>query len=189
MCFTKQRHKRPIIGFGGSINYRLDFDLLIQVCKQLPNCDFEFYGQYYSAEEDELLDVRNKMNQLFQLKNVHLKKFLPRTQLYNKVKQWDIAIIPYNLNVPLNYFCKPLKLYEYFFFGLPVLSTSLPSIRNYKNLIHFADTPKKWISEIQRILLYPEKETFSEYKRKEALKNTWQKKISFALEKLAKVNS
>ncbi|MEO8581509.1 MAG: hypothetical protein ABI425_02900 [Patescibacteria group bacterium] len=180
----KKTEEVPNIGFGGSINYRIDFDLITEVCKKLPNFQFKFYGESYTAEEDDLLDVKKKMETFFKLKNVELVQFTPREKLYKQMVSWDVGIIPYNLKVPLNYYCKPLKLYEYFYFGLPVVSVPIPSIRQYSDVVYLAESANDWIQAIQEAVKNKQTSHQLSYKKNEALNNSWEKKIEFILKKM-----
>jgi hypothetical protein len=97
---------------------------------------------------------------------------------------WRVAIIPYDLSVPLNYYCKPLKLYEYFYLGLPVVSVPIKSITNYSSLVSFATTTDEWVSSIKQLLRKKFSKKELEFMREEALKNSWQNKLDFIFSKL-----
>jgi len=43
----------------------------------------------------------------------------------------------------------PIKLYEYFACGLPVVSTRLPEVEQFAELVYCADTPEEFLLQIE----------------------------------------
>jgi hypothetical protein len=63
--------------------------------------------------------------------------------------QCDAAMIPF-LRTDLTMATNPIKLYEYFSQGLPVVSTRLPEVELYGDLVYLADGPREFSAQVAR---------------------------------------
>jgi hypothetical protein len=52
----------------------------------------------------------------------------------------------------------PIKLYEYFSYGLPVVGTALPEMEEYRNLTYLYDQPNQFTGELEKAVA--EKDSF-----------------------------
>ncbi len=108
-----QHIKKPIIGYFGAIERRIDYDLLRKLLVSNPEKNFLLIGpvdSYYLSEDD------------YKAHNLIFKKPVPYEQLPAVLKGFDVAIIPFKKDeVSNNIF--PLKLFEYLGSGRPVVST------------------------------------------------------------------
>lgn len=104
---------RPIIGYFGNIERRMDYDLLEEVIDLNPEKSFVFAGPV--SEEYLPSWFKNKQN-------VYLTGRLPYDEMPGMVKGFDVAIIPFKKDeVSRTIF--PLKLFEYLGAGKPVVAT------------------------------------------------------------------
>jgi glycosyltransferase involved in cell wall biosynthesis len=62
---------------------------------------------------------------------------------------FDVALIPFLVN-ELTISVNPLKLMEYLACGLPVISTRLPEVVRYAELVYLADSPEEFARAISR---------------------------------------
>lgn len=53
------------------------------------------------------------------------------------MQKFDIGWIPYNIDLRFNHYSHPTKFFEYCALGLPVLTTPLLSLQEYKNNLFF----------------------------------------------------
>jgi len=109
--------KRPVIGYFGAIERRIDYDLVNQLVKLNADKSFVFIGpidRYYLKEED------------YTAHNVYLKGPVPYEQMPAVLKGFDVAIIPFKKDEVSNHIF-PLKLFEYLGSGRPVVSTDFNS--------------------------------------------------------------
>ncbi|MDR6943571.1 glycosyltransferase [Mucilaginibacter pocheonensis] len=105
--------QKPVIGYFGNIERRIDYDLLIEVLKQNPDKNFVFVGPV----ETKYVDPKT-----FEAPNIQLKGAVPYQQMPAVLKGFDVAIIPFKKDkVSSSIF--PLKLFEYMGSGKPVVST------------------------------------------------------------------
>jgi GT2 family glycosyltransferase len=63
--------------------------------------------------------------------------------------------MPYNCHNEEWLHCIPLKVFEYFAFGIPVVSTPLVHLWEYKDLIYFGDTAEELAGAVEQALQEP----------------------------------
>jgi glycosyltransferase involved in cell wall biosynthesis len=160
------RFARPIIGFMGLIESEnwIDVQLVADLSTAHPEWSFVFIGPSY-------LD----MTHLGKIKNLHFIGPVPYEELPPYVWAFDVGIIPFLLN-RLTLACNPIKLFEYFCAGKPVVSTPLPEVIRFEPLATIARTADEFGIAIERLLTNDDEGT--RQKRMEtASKFTWQKLI------------
>jgi glycosyltransferase involved in cell wall biosynthesis len=105
--------KKPIIGYFGNIERRIDYVLLTQLAEQNPDKNFVFVGP---------VDIDYENNTAFNAPNIFKKGSVPYELLPAVLKGFDVAIIPFKKDdVSSSIF--PLKLFEYLGSGRPVVIT------------------------------------------------------------------
>lgn len=172
-------NKRPIIGYIGSIDYRLDFRLLCSLVTNHPNWQFVLVGPIFY---DHLsVEKRRAMVYLLSLPNV-LYDIVQADAIPNILVQFSVAIIPYDMNVPLSRFSFPMKIMEYFYAQKPVISAPIDELFHFSSLIRFARTITEWEQQIHTALAHPMTRAQRQTARAIARNNSWEQKIA-AIEK------
>lgn len=106
--------KKPIIGYFGNIERRMDYHLLEKVFNDHPEKHFVFVGPY----EKDLIPIS-----WYNKTNVHLVGPVSFEEMPSMLKGFDVAIVPFKKDeVSSTIF--PLKLFEYLGSGVPVVSTN-----------------------------------------------------------------
>lgn len=105
---------RPIAGYLGSYDSRLDWDLVDAMALARPNWSFVFVG---GGETEPLRPAPN----------VHLLGNRPYPEALRYVNGFDLALIPFVLDELTAAVC-PAKLFDYLALGKPILSTPLPAV-------------------------------------------------------------
>lgn len=184
MAILPQKQDAPLvkkkfktIGFIGAINYRIDFDLLTVLAKNNPHWKFVFIGPIYISDWDRKLATSRKITTLFSLSNVVLEKFSKSQKIYQEMADWSAAIIPYDLSLPLNQYCYPMKLMEYFYLGLPIVSVPIPSLLQYKGLIDLPTTEIAWQKSLEKVIKNGIETTKKNTMKNIAIQNSWFAKI------------
>lgn len=106
----------PIVGYSGAIAPWLDWGLLELACQKNPAFKFVFLGPLFQLPRFPLKE-KNAIH-------LGLKHY---AQLPGYLHHFDIGLIPFRLT-SMTKGCNPLKLYEYYACGLPVLGTPLAEL-------------------------------------------------------------
>lgn len=171
---------KPVIGFVGGVNYRLDFPLIYQLVKNNLEWQFVFFGPYQSNEcGDKLFRTRQWIERLHTCPNVYWGEAKDRNIVYEVINCFDVAMIPYNLKIPFNQYCYPMKLFEYFYFGKPVISTPIKELsrKEFQGLIRIGTDSVQWQNEIEQIIRGVWQKDQIQMQRKLSLDNRWKIKL------------
>lgn len=125
---------RPLIGYSGVINEKLDLDLLIEVIRGQPAWHFAFIGPVVIRYEPEALAA------LQALPNTHFLGRKGVEELPAYIGGCDACLLPYKRNEWTRNI-SPLKLYEYLATGVPIVSTDIPAAHEFAGHIGLANTP------------------------------------------------
>jgi teichuronic acid biosynthesis glycosyltransferase TuaH len=105
--------QKPVIGYFGNIERRMDFSLLQKVAEDNISLSFVFAGP---------VEQQYIPNSFIALSNVYFIGRVPYSQMPSVLKGFDVAIIPFRKDeVSRTIF--PLKLFEYLGTGKPVVAT------------------------------------------------------------------
>ena len=132
---------RPVLGFWGLLQDWLDLELLAEVASARPGWSVGLIGE-------AAVDV----SKLASLPNVHLLGRRPYASLPAYAKAFDVGLIPFRDN-DLTRAVNPIKLREYLSAGLPVVSTPMPEVRRYGELVHIASDAASFVAACERALM------------------------------------
>jgi glycosyltransferase involved in cell wall biosynthesis len=129
----------PRLGYLGSVFARLNLPLLREVLTRNPHWFFVYFGD----PDDSLPSNARAMGW-------HRPEELPRY-----VESLDAGLMPYDCSGKKNLYCSPLKLYDYFLKGLPVVSTPILEISEFKDLVYVGATAEELAAAVARALEEP----------------------------------
>jgi glycosyltransferase involved in cell wall biosynthesis len=156
---------RPRIGFYGTLQSWVDFELIAHVARARPGWSIVLIGQQLG----DLAAIRG-------IPNVHLLGQRRHDELPAYCKGFDVGIIPYRIDERMAY-VNPLKMREYLSAGLPVVSTAVPEVVRYAHACHVARTPAEFVAGIERAL--GEGDRAARLARSEAMKaETWAARVA-----------
>ena len=121
---------RPIAGYYGAIARWLDYDLLTQVAAEREDWSFLLIGPPY--------DQSTKDRSLFTLPNVEWVTAQPYQDLPRWLQSFDVAMIPFVVN-EITESTSPLKLFEYFAGGKPVVCSQMPEVVAFPEVRSYCD--------------------------------------------------
>jgi glycosyltransferase involved in cell wall biosynthesis len=130
----------PRVGFiGWLIPYWIDIELMLEIARMRPDWSLVLIGPKV-AWEPPLLPP-----------NVHLLGFRPYHQLPNYLKGLDVCLVPFKDNA-ITHGASPLKLYEYLAAGRAVVSTPVPDLPTFGDLVWQAHTAQEFVRAIEDAL-------------------------------------
>jgi glycosyltransferase involved in cell wall biosynthesis len=132
---------RTVAGYVGALSTWFDAASIERAAQMNPNTDFLLVG----AVEERAL------RRLEVLSNVGFLGEVPHRDLPALFSQFDVALIPFRVN-ELTRATDPIKLYEYFSYGLPVISSRLPEVERFGDLVYVASNPEEFGAQVERAL-------------------------------------
>jgi len=160
--------KKPVIGYFGNIERRIDYDLLAEVLQQNPDKNFVFVGP---------VDIHYLDHATFKAPNISLKGAVPYEQMPAVLKGFDVAIIPFKKDEVSNAIF-PLKLFEYLGSGRPVVSTDFNiDLREFTgNTVTYCSDAIEFSAALNTAL--NDTPHLQEKRLAVATENTWEHRIS-----------
>ncbi len=156
---------RPLLGYTGGIDDRLDFDLILRFADRFESGSIVFVGSLsprLSAQARAALGAR---------RNIHLLAPKPRERLPAYIRHLDVALMPYRDSLFTRY-QSPLKLWEYLYAGPPIVGTGSVALRRYPPpLVNYGESADAALAMVEEALRNPS--AGRDERRRFALSNTW----------------
>jgi len=128
---------KPIIGFHGLVQELIDFDMIDAIARERPTWSIVLVGR--RNFDVVALPARP---------NIHYLGERPYADIPRYLKGFDVCLIPYRL-VPRTLFANPVKLREYLATGKPIVSTPLPEVLAFGDLVEVASTASEFLVKIE----------------------------------------
>ena len=135
----------PRIGFMGTLDNRVNFDLIRSVAKLRPQWHFVLVGKLRGIKESAIPAAPN----------IHYLGAKTYAELPHYLSGWDATILPYKHSEETR-FLNPTKTLEYLSAGKPVVATSLRDVvRPFgkRGLVYIADTPFDFVRAVEKALM------------------------------------
>ncbi|MDK2971264.1 MAG: hypothetical protein PWP23_1019 [Candidatus Sumerlaeota bacterium] len=132
---------RPILGYFGAVDERIDWPLIEAVCRQRPQWSIVFLGPLIGMERPPLTAP-----------NFHHLGAKSYDDLPEYLRAFDAALIPWRLT-ELTKMMSPTKTPEYLAAGRPVVSTPIPDVQaDYDREVLLAADPAAFIAACEQAL-------------------------------------
>lgn len=141
----------PIIGYVGTIQNRVDIDLLEYIAKKNPKKSIVLFGPIWPVFLRKIRRPAVEIKKLKKYKNIYLFGRIPYKYVPYYIYQFDVCLIPHRLDRFIKY-TYSLKLLEYLACGKPVVTTPASGAEEYSHLIYIARDYKLFNKNIQRAL-------------------------------------
>jgi hypothetical protein len=159
---------RKAVGYLGNLSDFFAWELLVEIASAMPEVDFMLHGQ---VELGKLGDRAGNVDILRSMSNVRFTGRVSRAFGAAAINRYDALIIPFAINDAMDA-VNPLKLWEYFVTGRPVVSTPMRAIEVEEPLVRFASSSEEWIAAL-RVALAEQDEALSSRRKALARENSW----------------
>ena len=166
------------IGFVGGIDDRLDYKLLYKTARVFKNSSFVFVGKNHFSN----INTPPIVQALHSLSNVVFIDEVRKADVPARIQSFDICLIPYDSRQLFNRYCFPMKAFEYFYYGKPVVSTPIEELKRFPRFIHMGKTTSEWERNIRELLSKPWPNSYKRAQRELATTNRWERKIQVMME-------
>jgi len=163
--------QRPVIGYIGALNKKLDYELLDSVARARPEWSFVFVGEIYTGKPGSQVHdfLLNHPPNVFLLGRRDVK------EVPYYIHACNICILPY-LRDEYTKAIDSLKLYEYFACEKPVVATDIPVIREHGQAVYIAENANDFINKLEEAMAHS---TVARrmLQRSIAMQNTWDRRV------------
>lgn len=142
---------KPIVGYAGKIQERLDLELVRYLIEHLPDVSFVFIGQITSPKHFSKLGRYSNLYYLGDKKYDHLPNYL---------RAFDVCIVPHKGD-GLAASMSPLKVYEYLASDRPVVTTELAGIEPIPGWLWIEGSEADFLAAIQTALTKKDRSPFN----------------------------
>lgn len=142
----RAKYPGPVIGFIGSFEYFIDFDLILDTAARMPDLTFLLVG---SGREMSYIKSRIERDRL---DNVCLTGGVPHHEIGKYIDIMDICLNIFK-KTPVSHRACPIKLFEYLAMKKPVISTRLEEVQIIdEGYLWYADSTDELENHIRKIL-------------------------------------
>jgi teichuronic acid biosynthesis glycosyltransferase TuaH len=142
---------RPVVGYAGGINFRLDPRLLAAALESIGEGTLVVIGSgWRSARGGAGAAVRSVLRHPRVVSTGHR----PPDELPGLLAALDVGIVPYE-STPFNRKSFPLKVPQYLAAGLPVVSTPNGATDEYPSVVTVVDGPARFASAVRDVAVRP----------------------------------
>jgi glycosyltransferase involved in cell wall biosynthesis len=157
------RLQRPVVGYYGVIDERLDYGLLASLAAALPNVELVMVGPVVKVDPRELP----------QAQNIHWLGQRRYEELPAHVKGFDVCLMPFALNDATEYI-NPTKTLEYMAAGKPIVSTAVSDVvHNFTPVVAIARSQAEFAEAVRSAIEEPD-ESLIALGLEQARSNSWE---------------
>jgi GT2 family glycosyltransferase len=158
--------EKPIVGYLGAIAEWFDVELVRSAAAARPEYEFVLVGGVFD------IDVGG----LERLENVQLLGEKPYALMPHYLRRFDVAIIPFRSG-PLTESTDPVKFYEYFVQGKPVVTTGLPELERFAGHYYPAADVVEFVVHLDRAIAEDD-DRLREDRKRIARENSWDTRVT-----------
>ncbi len=141
----RRPHERPVAGYVGVVDERLDLDLIADAAALLPDWEIRVVGPVAKIDPAALP----------QAVNLHYPGMVAYADLPAVMAGFDVALMPFALNEATRSI-SPTKTLEYLAAGLPVVSTRVPDVvADFADCVHLVTGAVELAAACRRAMAGP----------------------------------
>jgi glycosyltransferase involved in cell wall biosynthesis len=162
---------KKTVGYVGTL-YTVDRNLVYTAARTLPDVDFLLVGPLHKHSEHQAHKKPDNVFILGTKKYRHVPAY---------VNIFDVGIIPFKSGA-ISDSIDPVKLYEYFSLGKPVVATGMEQLKKFDDgrLLRIAEGPDEFVDAILGFLKH-DTQAWRESRREIARDNSWLSKATLIM--------
>lgn len=160
---------KPVAGYYGAFADWFDYEMLEQLAALRPDWNFLLIGQRYD------LSMQQRGDPLLKHPNVHWIGPRKYEVLPAYLRIFDVALIPFLIN-DITLATSPLKLYEYFAGGKPVITSPMPECLAYREVFTVGRL-QEFSEALDRARIQGKNQNFRDQLRNLAQQNSWSARV------------
>ncbi len=146
-----QNGREKLVVYSGALQQFKGIDILVDVAQQLPQVQFVCAGGKEKQVKHYQQIAKDK-----QVDNITFLGFILQQELASLLQAADILAHPHCSGKAAT-FTSPLKLFDYFASGTPIVSTRIPSLKDFENTSSISawcepDSSTEFTASVTRIL-------------------------------------
>ena len=169
--------KNKVVGYVGAVYDWIDLDMIYNAARSLNHIDFVFIGPMTPLNQEKAKDPNKPTNvYFFGQKNYEM------VPAY--VNMFDVAIIPFQSgDVALT--TDPIKVYEYFALGKPVVATAVKQLERFNDgqVLKMAENTEEFINSLE-FFFENDNIQWQEARKDISEQNSWMEKSRQILESI-----
>jgi glycosyltransferase involved in cell wall biosynthesis len=137
-----EHHGRVVVGFIGTLDYRLSITVLRAIALAHPEWRLRLIGPVKEGFD---------AGAFAGLRNVSLEPTIPAARVPATIASLDVGLMPY-IEHPVTTHMTPVKTLEFLAAGVPAVARRLPALERYADHLYFADSPIEFVAGVERAL-------------------------------------
>jgi len=160
----------PIIGYVGSVGEWFDFELIEKIAVRFPRSFILVIGFIFPKLLNRVQSI------VHQHSNVRFLGRKDYSTLAAYLNTFSASIIPFKI-YDLTESVNPTKFYEYCVTGKPIITTALPELEKYQDVISYAHNHEEFLESLESIIILKTVKQDQDQLRRIARENLWDKKV------------
>ncbi|KKM08856.1 hypothetical protein SY88_22420 [Clostridiales bacterium PH28_bin88] len=136
--------RRPVLGYVGTIQERIDTRLLGYLATQMPTATIALIGPALGS-------IRKVLARYANIRLLGLRHY---REVPGYMRGFNVCLIPHVVNSATESM-DPIKVYEYLALGKPVVTTRVAGARRMQGLVYLASNPKEFYLGVVQALQEP----------------------------------
>lgn len=154
--FEIHDNRRPQIGYIGHLYKGRGIDIVIEVARRIPECDFHIIGG-----EDK--DIEYWVNRVRGQENIKFHGFIPNSNLYKYYNLLDVLLAPYQEKVMIgngktdtSKWMSPMKIFEYMSYKKCIISSNLEVLKEvlidgHNSILVDPTAIEQWVNAVKKV--------------------------------------
>src|SRR5262249_5450021 len=136
---------RPYLGFIGSLEDRLDWELMNRISQSFPDASIVVVGRVRDHVDEPWWA---ECARFLARPNVHALGWRSQDSLAGYYQAFDVCLIPYRIEHPFNRACNPTKIMDAMGSGRPIVATAIPECKLHSERFHVVQDEAEFVEAI-----------------------------------------